>query len=72
MYKKFHRSASLLLIGMFLLSGCAAAVVGGAVVGAGTGTYMYINGVLKTDYNAGFDRVWSAVEKTVADMHGTD
>jgi hypothetical protein len=57
---------------MFLLSGCAAAVVGGAVVGAGTGTYMYINGVLKTDYNAGFDRVWSAVEKTVADMHGTE
>jgi len=72
MYKKSHRTASLLLIGIFLLSGCAAAVVGGAVVGAGTGTYLYINGVLKSDYSAGFDRVWSAVEKTVADMHGTD
>ncbi|MDI9569485.1 MAG: DUF3568 family protein [Pseudomonadota bacterium] len=72
MYKKFRRSASLLLIGVFLLSGCAAAVVGGAVMGAGAGTYLYINGILKTDYNADFDRVWAAVEKTVADMHGVD
>ncbi|MFA6412248.1 MAG: DUF3568 family protein, partial [Syntrophales bacterium] len=51
---------------------CAAVLVGGAVVGAGTGTYMFINGELKTDYNFNFDKVWSAAEKTVATMRGTD
>jgi len=58
---------------LFLFSGCATAlVVGGAAVGAGTGTYFYVNGKLKTDYSASFDRVWSACEKTVADMRGTE
>lgn len=57
---------------LFLLSGCAALVVGGAAVSAGTGTYFYINGELKTDYIASFDKVWNACEKTVADMRGTE
>ena len=62
----------LCLFVLFLLSGCAAAlVVGGAAVGASTGTYFYVNGELKTDYFAPFDKVWSACEKTVADMRGT-
>ena len=58
---------------LFIFSGCATAlVVGGAAVGAGTGTYFYVNGELKTDYFASFDKVWSACEKTVADMRGTE
>ena len=61
---------------LFLFSGCGAGalVVGGLAVGAGagTGTYFYVNGELKTDYAASFDRVWSACEKTVADMRGTE
>ncbi|MBP7341675.1 MAG: DUF3568 family protein [Deltaproteobacteria bacterium] len=64
-----------LIIGLFALllcSGCAALVVGGAAVGAGTGTYLYINGELKTDYFASFDKVWNACEKTVADLRGTE
>lgn len=72
MRKKIRRSVLLLVVGLFILTGCAAVLVGGAVVGAGTGTYMFINGELKTDYNYGFDKVWSAVEKTVATMRGTD
>jgi hypothetical protein len=56
----------------FLLSGCAAALVGGAAVGAGSGTYFFINGELKTDYYRSFDDVWKACEKTVADMRGLD
>lgn len=55
-----------------MLSGCAAALVGGAAVGAGSGTYFYINGELKTDYYRSFDDVWMACEKTVADMRGID
>lgn len=72
MHKNIRRFALLMVIGTFFLSGCAAAVVGGAVVGAGTGTYMFINGELKTDYNDTYDRVWAAVEKTVASMRGTE
>ena len=60
------------LFSLFLFSGCAALVVGGAAVGASTGTFFYINDELKTDYYASFDKVWSACEKTVADMRGIE
>ncbi|MHB8828412.1 MAG: DUF3568 family protein [Syntrophales bacterium] len=56
----------------FLLSGCAAALLGGAAIGAGSGTYFFINGELKTDYYQSFDDVWKASEKTVAEMRGVD
>lgn len=61
-----------LIVGVFLTSGCAPLVVGGALVGASSGTYYYINGELKTDYYQPFDAVWSACEKTVADMRAVD
>lgn len=61
----------LLTVSIFSAFGCAALVVGGAAVGAGSGTYMYMNGELKTDYPYSFDTVWVACEKTVADMRGT-
>ncbi len=62
----------LAVMGAILISGCAAVLVGGAAVGAGSGTYLYINGEMKTDYYSSFDAVWSACEKTVADMRGLD
>ena len=67
--KKWLLSLAALVL---MLSGCAAALVGGAAVGAGSGTYFYINGELKTDYYRSFDDVWMACEKTVADMRGID
>lgn len=70
--KKMHCRLIVCLFVLFL-SGCATAlVVGGAAVGAGTGTYMYVNGELRTDYSASFDQVWSACEKTIAELRGTD
>ncbi len=62
----------LAMMGVFLISGCwmAPVLIGGAA--AGSGTYFYINGEMKTDYYASFDAVWSACEKTVADMRGLD
>jgi hypothetical protein len=63
---------SVLIVCVLITSGCAPLVVGGAVVGASSGTYYYINGELKTDYYHPFDAVWSACEKTVADMRGVD
>jgi len=56
----------------FLLSGCAAALIGGAAIGAGSGTYFFINGELKTDYYQSFDDVWKASEKAVAELRGVD
>ena len=53
---------SFLIIGVFLISGCTAALIGGAAVGAGSGTYFYLNGELKTDYYSSFDATWSACE----------
>jgi hypothetical protein len=61
-----------LLSALFLFSGCVPLVVGGAAVGAGTGTYFFVNGELKTDYYSSFDKVWSACEKTVAGMRGIE
>lgn len=62
----------LLVMGAFLISGCAAAWVGGAALGAGSGTYYYISGDMKTDYYYSFDATWSACQKTIADMRGVD
>lgn len=63
----------LLIMGIFFTSGCPAPlIVGGAAIGAGSGTYFYINGELKTDYYYSFEKAWSACEKTVADMRGLD
>lgn len=64
---------ALLMICFFMISACGPEVlVVGGIVGSGAGTYYYINGELITDYSAPFDRVWSACEKTVADMRGKD
>jgi hypothetical protein len=62
----------LLLVGTFLISGCGALLLGGAAVGASSGTYFYINGEMKTDYYYSFDSTWNACQKTVADMRGLD
>jgi hypothetical protein len=62
----------LMLMGAFLISGCAVALVGGAAVAAGSGTYLFINGDMKTDYYYSFDTTWNACQKTVADMRGLD
>ena len=60
------------IFSLFLFSGCVPLVVGGAAAGAGAGTYFYINGELKTDYQASIDEVWKACEKTVASMRGSE
>ncbi|MDP1991587.1 MAG: DUF3568 family protein [Syntrophales bacterium] len=62
----------LLVMGAFMISGCAVALVGVAAVGAGSGTYYYINGEMKTDYYQSFDATWSACQRSVADMRGVD
>jgi len=58
---------------LFLLSGCAPLVVGGAAVGtAGAGTYYFARGTMQTDYKYPFEDVWGACEKTLASMRAVD
>jgi hypothetical protein len=62
----------LIVMCIFFISGCVVLGAGVAAVGAGSGAYYYINGEGTTDYYYPFDRVWTACEKTVADMRGSD
>jgi hypothetical protein len=71
MQKRIHWVV-LLVMGAFAISGCAAALVGVAAVGAGSGTYFYINGDMKTDYYYSFDTTWSACQKSIADLRGVN
>jgi len=57
---------------LFCISGCAPLVVGGAAVTAGAGTYIFMNGDLRTDYHYPYDTVWSACERTMADMKAVE
>jgi len=70
--KKRRRWVGLLVIGAFMISGCAVAWVGGTALVAGSGTYVYISGDMKTDYYHSFETTWTACQKTVADMRGLD
>ncbi|MDQ5987719.1 MAG: hypothetical protein CSYNP_03464 [Syntrophus sp. SKADARSKE-3] len=69
-----RKSISLIALAMMVaaLCGCAAALVGTAMVGTGAGTYVFVNSELKTDYYYSFDQVWAATEKTIASMRGTE
>jgi Protein of unknown function (DUF3568) len=71
-HRKQAAVAFILLACCFFLYGCPALVVGGAAVAGGTGTYYYVEGELKRDYYYPYDKVWSACEKTIADMRGHD
>lgn len=63
----------MLAVSFILIAGCGPEVlVLGGIVGSGAGTYYYVGGEMTTDYNAPFDEVWKACEKTVADMRGKD
>jgi hypothetical protein len=58
-----------LLIGVFVLSGCATTTGGPA---GGTGNYSYINGELTIQYNHPFDATWTACQKSISDLRGVD
>lgn len=63
----------LLAAGLFFAAqGCTAILTARAAVSASTGTSLYINGELQTDYYAPIDRVWKACEKTARDLRARD
>jgi hypothetical protein len=71
-YQNRAAVALIVLTCCYSLYGGPVLVVGGAAVAGGTGTYYYVEGEMRTDYYFSVDAVWSAVEKTIADMKGRD
>ena len=56
---------------VFLTFGCGAETLiatGVVAGGTGAGTYVYVNGGLQSDFKHSYDIVWSACEKTMAEM----
>ena len=62
----------LLLFAMVcLLFGCnAAMVINGKVMGISSGTFIYEDGYLTTQYKADIEPVWKACEKAVNELNG--
>lgn len=59
-------TAALLLLGIWLLTGCVAVIVG---AGVGVGTYTYIKGELKRSYPAKFDKTLQVCIDILADLN---
>ena len=58
--------AASLLLGIWLLNGCAAVIVG---AGVGAGTYTYIKGDLKRSYQVKFDKALSVSISILEDLN---
>ncbi len=70
MVKRHVKSVALLGCLLIVLSGCSRQllILGGAAAAAGAGTYAYIKGDLKRNYEAPVDRAWTATVKAVEEM----
>ena len=68
--KRTIRCLSCLALAMVVLpqTGCIAAAVTGAVVGAGAAGYAYYQGAVLRDYPASMDLTWTAAQQAVVDL----
>ena len=66
MTKQRKTMAALLLLGIWLLIGCAAVIVG---AGVGAGTYTYIKGDLKRSYQVKFDKTLNVCISILEDLN---
>ena len=64
------RCLNCLVLAMLVLpqTGCIAAAVTGAVVGAGAAGYAYYQGAVPRDYPANMDLTWTAAQQAVVDL----
>ena len=60
------RAALLILVCYWSISGCAAVIVG---TGAGVGTYTYVKGELRRDYNAAYTKTLQACIDVLHDLN---
>ena len=70
MVKGYVKSVALLGCLLIALSGCSRQLLlfGGAAAAAGAGTYAYIKGDLKRNYEAPMDKAWAATLQAVEEL----
>lgn len=62
-----------LLFTVFLLCACdAALVMNGKIMGVSSGSFIYQDGYLTTNYKADINTVWTACEKALKDLKAAD
>ena len=67
------KSISILLFAVLLLCGCdAALVMNGKIMGVSSGSFIYQDGYLVTNYKAEINSVWTACEKALKDLKAVD
>ena len=63
----------LLIPALLAIAGCDTALtVGSRTIGIRSGEFIYTDGYLRANYNFPMEKVWSACEKTLADLKATD
>jgi hypothetical protein len=68
-----NKSISILLFTVFILCGCnAALVMNGKIMGVSSGSFIYQDGYLTTNYKTDINSVWAACEKALKDLKAVD
>ena len=68
-----NKILSLLFLVLLLLAGCNAAInMNGKVAGISSGRFVYQDGDLTSNYKVDIDLVWTACEKSLAELKATD
>ncbi len=63
----------LLIPALLTIAACDTALtVGSRTIGIRSGEFIYTDGYLRANYNFPMEKVWSACEKTLADLKATD
>ena len=71
--KKMLLRLILLVPALLMIAACDTALtVGRKTIGIRSGEFLYTDGYLRATYTFPFETVWSACEKTLADLKATD
>ena len=72
MKMKLRCYASLVPVLLFVIACDTSLTVGSKTVGIRSGEFIYMDGYLRTTYNAPLEKVWDACEHTLAELKATD
>jgi hypothetical protein len=71
--KRMLFGAMFLIPALLLITGCDTALtVGSKTIGIRSGEFIYSDGYLQATYTYPMEKVWTACEKTLADIKATD
>ena len=71
--KRMLLGAMFLILALLLIAGCDTALtVGAKTIGIRSGEFVFTDGYLQATYTFPMEKVWTACEKTLADMKATD